>query len=617
MRWVIYVTSVLLISFHIYTAAFGSFIAQLQRSFHLTLAGILGFLFYPALRGKKIGKLDLILSALSGVAFGYIALNCNRIAERESLVSYLSPLDLLIGALVIILVIELARRTVGWVLSFVAALSLAYAYFGPHLPDIIAHPGISLRDIIDYQVYGLDGIYSIPLGVSSTYIVLFIIWGTVMEYSKTGDLIMDLGKLFAGKFRGGPAKVACITSALFGSLSGSAAANVYATGTFTIPMMVKIGYKPATAGAVEAVASTGGQIMPPVMGAAAFLMAEWLGVPYITICKAALLPAIFYYIALIFILDFEAAKLGIRGMSSEEIPYWRDVLKRIYLLVPLVFFIIVLIKGYTPFRAAFFAILMSFALSFLRKDTMLTSRKLLDVAVVSAKRTVMIASACAAAGIVIGIITLTGIGLSLSSIILLLSGGKLFLSLLLIMICCIIMGMGTPTTVAYVIVATLAVPTMGKLGFSSIPAHLFVFYFAVISMITPPVAIAAYAAGEIAKEDPMRIGFTAMKIALPVYIIPYVFLFDRSLLLEGSLTGIAFRACATFLSVLVFAGGVAGWFFGNIGWVWRSLLLMTFLLINIPLGRITVLGLALGLILTAFLFLKSRRGKAITMGKGG
>lgn len=594
------------IAFHLFTAMYGTVPVQLQRSFHLSLAAMIGFLCYPCCKKLGIRWWDVLLASFAALAFGYIALNFDRIALRQSLISPLSVFDLLMGASVLLLVLEMTRRVAGLVLSIVGCVALVYMFFGRYFPRMISHPGFSLQDIIDYQIYGLDGVYSMPLGISATYIVLFIILGTLMEYSKTGDVIMDLGKIAAGKYRGGPAKVACVTSAFFGSISGSAAANVYATGTFTIPMMKKIGYKPSIAGAVEAVASTGGQIMPPIMGAAAFLMAELLGIPYLQVCKAALIPAVLYYVSLILVLDFEAAKEGIKGLSRDQIPSFRSVVSRLYLLLPLVLLVTVLIRGYTPFRAAFLAILASFFLSMLRSETRFSLRSFFEAVFVSAKRTVMIAVACAAAGIVIGAITLTGIGLSLSSIIMTLSGGNLLLGLVLIMLCCIVMGMGTPTTVAYVIVATLGVPVMRNFGFDPIPSHFFVFYFAVLSMITPPVAIAAYAAADIAKEDAMKIGFQSIKIATVIFIIPFVFVFDRGLLFDAPVPTIIFRTSATLVSIVFFAGAATGWLFRRLNIFCRVLLVALFLTVNAPFVPLSLAGIGGGLAVCLWLFFAQR-----------
>ncbi len=598
---VLAVLSLAFLGFHLYTAVYGTFIPQLQRPLHLAFAVVIGFLAYPMFQKRDYKWLDIILALISAGAYGYITVKAQEISMRQTMVSPLSTLDLIVGAVIIVLLLELTRRAVGWIMSFVAVIFLIYAVAGPYLPNIISHRGFPIADLIDYQVFGLDGIYSIPLSISATYIVLFIILGTLMEYTGAGDVIMDIGKAVAGGFRGGPAKVATISSALFGSISGSAAANVYATGTFTIPMMKKIGYSPAFSGAVEAVASTGGQIMPPVMGAAAFLMAELLGMPYIEICKVALIPAILYYVSLFIVLDFEAARIGIKGLERKDLPKWKDILPRLYLMLPLVVLVAILMMGYTPFRSAYYAIVLTFILSFFSKKTRFTVATFIDAMVVSAKRTVMIAAACGAAGIVIGVITLTGVGLSLSSVIISLSGGVKILALIMVMISAIIMGMGTPTTVAYIVVSTLAVPIMKDLGYAALPSHLFVFYFAVLSMITPPVALAAYAAADIAKESSMKIGFTAMRIGAIVFTIPFIFLLDPPLLMQGSWGMIAFRFVMTVFSAIAFAGAATGWFGKNINIIGRLLMLVIFGLIISPELVTTFIGLAL---LVAMWFLK-------------
>ncbi|MGM0431996.1 MAG: TRAP transporter permease [Spirochaetota bacterium] len=559
---VLFLFSATLVVFHLYTAAFGSVVTQLQRSFHLLLTGSIGFLLYPlAGKKKKARWYDYLFFIAGFIAFGYIAMNYNEIALRKSMTSPLSTLDYFMGGMVIVLLLELARRAVGIVMSLIAAVGLAYSYFGPYMPGILAHRGVSLRDIIDYQTWGLDGVYSIPLSISATYIVLFVILGTMLEYIKSGDTIMDLGKVAAGRYRGGPAKVASLTSAFFGSISGSAAANVYATGSFTIPMMRRIGYKKSVAGAIEAVASTGGQIMPPVMGAAAFLMAELIGVPYIEICKVALMPAIFFYLGLIIVLDFEAAKQGLAGLKQSELPKFREIAKKLYLLSPIVSLVLFLVLGFSPYKASYYSILISIVLAIINSDVTLDKDTIYHIIVTSGKRAAMIAIACAAAGIIIGVITLTGFGLSLSSLILSLSGGKIVPALLLMMITCIIMGTGTPTTVAYILVATLGVPVMLDLGLPLIASHLFVFYFAVISMITPPVAIAAFAAAEIVDEDPIKVGITAVRIAVIIYAIPFIFLFDPTLLLQAALGETIFRFISITAGIILVSGGVTRWFF--------------------------------------------------------
>jgi TRAP transporter 4TM/12TM fusion protein len=344
---------------------------------------------------------------------------------------------------------------------------------------------------------------------------------------------------------------------------------------------------------VEAVASTGGQIMPPVMGAAAFLMAELLGIPYMHVVKMALIPAFLYYASLFIALDFEAARLGLRGMDRRELPSMKDIWPKFYLLLPLILLVVILVRGYTPFRAAFIAIVATFVLSFFRKDTRFTLASFIDALVVSAKRTVMIAAACGAAGIVIGSITMTGMGLSLSSIIISLSRGNAAAALLLVMVSAIIMGMGTPTTVAYIVVSTLAVPVMKDLGYPTMASHMFVFFFAVLSMITPPVALAAYAAGDVAQEDSMKVGFTAMRIGAIVFAIPFVFLLDPPILMQGPAHIILFRLAMTLISAVAFAGAATGWLGTTLNGFARLVLLVACALIIAPEIISSVVGIAM------------------------
>ena len=606
LRWFIAVSSVGFIAFHFYTAAFGVFIAQLQRPVHLIFAFVLGFLVVPAIKGKKVGAPQLLLALLAFFCFGYNIFHYQEITLRQILVDPLPLLAITLGGISLLLILEITRRVVGGALPAVAALSLVYVFAGPYLPSLIAHRGFTPYDVIDYLCFGLDGVYGMPVGVSATYIFLFIILGTFLEFTGVGRFIMDLGKLLAGGARGGPAKIATLTSALFGSISGSAVANVYGTGSITIPMMKKIGYKPHIAGAVEAVASTGGQIMPPVMGAAAFLMAEVLGIPYLKICKAALIPAIFYFTCLILVLDFEAAKTGIKGLGKENLPTWRDVLPRAYLLLPMVVLVVVLLQGFTAFRAAFVAILVTVGISFFKKETRFTPKTFLDALRTSARRGVMIAGATASAGIVIGIISLTGVGITFTSIVMSLSGGSMAIGLVLIMISCIIMGMGVPTTVAYIIVATLAAPAMMDFGFSALSSHMFVFYFGVLSMITPPVEVAAYAAADIAQADPIKIGFSACRIAILAFIIPYVFLFEPALLMEGPWLHIGLRFILTLVGVIVLAGCITGWYLRRLNWSLRLLALIIFLLIISPNIQASLIGIVLAFIYTFFLARRQR-----------
>jgi TRAP transporter 4TM/12TM fusion protein len=408
--------------------------------------------------------------------------------------------------------------------------------------------------------FGLNGVFGIPIGVSATYIVVFIIFGAFFEKAGGGRAIMDFGKSVAGQFRGGPAKIAVVTSALFGTFSGSAVANVYGTGTFTIPMMKRLGYRPSFAGAVEAAASTGGQIMPPVMGAAAFVMAEFLGVSYTRVMAAAAIPAILYYLAIFVVVDLEAARIGLKGLSREELPRAKDLLRQAHHILPLVVLAWALISGYSPMRSGVLGVLATIALSFLRKEDRLTPRRLFEALVVSGRRTVMMGVATAVSGIIIGIVTLTGVGLNFVGLVVSLSGGIPLVSLVLVMIATIILGMGVPTTVAYIIVAAVVIPALKSLGFAPLPAHMFAFYFAVISMITPPVAPASLAAAQIAGAEFFQTGFTACRLGLIAFVVPFMFIYSPELLLIGTPAAIVLAAISSCVGVVALSMGVFGWF---------------------------------------------------------
>ncbi|RPI10523.1 MAG: TRAP transporter fused permease subunit [Zetaproteobacteria bacterium] len=584
--------------FHLYTAAFGTYAALLQRSVHLALTAGLGFLGYSfAGRRRKDGEspgwTDWGLAALALVVFGTIAVRYKSIEVRQALVDALSAWDMVVGALGIALVLELTRRVAGIVLTLIGAAFLAYALAGPYVPGVFAHRGFGLVDVVDYQMFGLNGIFGIPLGVSATYVVLFIILGTIMEESGTGAVLMDMGRRVAGRFRGGPAKIAVLTSAMFGTISGSAVANVYSTGVVTIPMMKRIGYAPHFAGAVEAAASTGGQIMPPIMGAAAFLIADILAIPYLEVCKAAAIPAILFYLGLLLMVDFEAARTGLRGLAPADLPSWSGIGKRAHLLLPVGVLLYVLVRGYTPFWAAFVGVASAVVVSALAPSTRLSPRALARAMIVSAQRTVVVAVGCAVAGVIVGVVTLTGVGLNLSAMVLSVAQGRLLPALLLIMVASLIMGMGTPTTVAYIIVATLGVPVLEKIGVASLPSHMFVFYFGVISMVTPPVAVAAFAAADIAGDSMWRVGWTATKLALVAFLIPFMFVLDQGLLLRGPWLNILGVTLSAGIGVVGLAAGLVGWLFRPVGWFVRVLLIVSALLLIVPGVRTDLVGLAM------------------------
>jgi TRAP transporter 4TM/12TM fusion protein len=603
-------------AYHLWTTAFGMPVAYLHRPVFVTFAMTLGFALYSFRGRKQSGGAswpDIALVLISLGCFGTVAAGHEANAERLSMVDPLTAWQVVAGGAGVILILELTRRVVGWVLSAVTMAALAYAFFGPYMPHLLAHRGFPVVDMIDYMSFGLNGIYSLPVGVASTYIVIFIIFGTFLEKTGAGDVIMDMGRALAGRYRGGPAKIAVLTSAFFGSISGSAAANVYATGTFTIPLMKRLGYTPTFAAAVEASASTGGQLMPPIMGAAAFLMADILGVPYLKICAAALIPSLLYFSSLIFMIDFEAAQKGLKGLDPADVPRVRQAFKRSYLLLPILVLLAAMIMGYTPFLSAFAATGSAILVTFFSKKTRMSMRQITAALKESAERTVLIATACAAAGIIIGVVTMTGIGLNVSSIIITSSGGNVIAALLLVMIASIIMGMGTPTTVAYIIVATLGVPSLVQLGFDVLPAHFFVFYFGVLSMVTPPVAIAVYAAAEIAQEDIMKIGFAAVKLCFVAFFIPFVFIFDDSLLLQGAWHRILFEFGTAMVGVVALSGSFQGWLFTKLGLPLRAALFVCALLLITPGPKSNLAGLCGFCLFASGAFISARRKKKAEM----
>jgi TRAP transporter 4TM/12TM fusion protein len=406
-----------------------------------------------------------------------------------------------------------------------------------------------------------EGIFGVPLGVSASYIYLFIFLTAMLEKSGMGQFLLDLAMALMGRYTGGPAKTAVLASGLMGTLSGSAVANVAGTGTFTIPLMKANGYKPHFAGAVEACASSGGQLMPPIMGAAAFIIAEFLGIPYIAVVIAALAPALLYYLGVMMGVHFEAARLGLVGLPKERLPQLKAVLKEGWpLLLPLIVLVYFLgVLQYTPVRSAFYAIVVMFVVSYFKRSTYITPARLVEGIRAAGRNILTVALACAAAGLVIGSINLTGLGLKLSAFIIELSGGNLLLALVLTMIISLVMGMGLPTTAAYIVVGTMAAPALIKMGLPDIAAHLFVFYFAIISAITPPVALAAYAAAGIAKDDPMRIGFTALRLGLAAFIVPFMFAYSPRLVAIGTPAEILWSVFTACVGVVALAAGVIGY----------------------------------------------------------
>lgn len=635
------------------------------------------FLLYSGNRRSRknsIDPMDIVYIVLSLVVFGYIFMNYKEISLKGA--DY-TRIDFLFGGLAILLTLEISRRVVGVELPIVAIVFLFYAYFGPYLPGVLAHKGYRVGRIISHMYLTTEGIMGIPLGVSATFVFMFILFGAFLDKTGVGKFFIDIAYALTGHLKSGPAMTAVVASGFMGSISGSSVANTVTTGAFTIPLMIKTGYKKEFAGAVEATASTGGQIMPPVMGAAAFIMAEFTGIAYKDIIVAALIPAVLYYFAVAVTVHLEASKLGLKGLPREELPKVSKILRsQGYLILPLLLIVGLLIKGYTPTISAYYAIVFSaiialmasiikgenpvdpkkviplmlslfllisrflpelklggninlislvislvgalvfaFGVKSLRKakekdessEANFDIRNILDALASGAKGSVGVACACACAGMIVGVVTLTGLGLRLAGIIVSAAGGNLLLTLFFTMIASIILGMGLPTTAKYIVLATMAVPALLKLDVNLMAAHLFILYFGVVADITPPVALAAYAGAGIAGANSMKTGFQAIKIALAAFIVPYLFALNPELILIDSMSGstVSFLPIYSALPIIVsaligivcLASTVEGYFITKSKPYERVILIIAALLLLKP-GLITdTIGLvALGLV---------------------
>ena len=531
-HYIICAVCILFSGFQLYTAIFGVLDAHLQRTIHLCFGLVLIFLLYPARKSwsrEKMNPLDAILAVLSVVATMYLVVNYKELVTRAGMNT---PTDIAIGVIGVLLVFEATRRTVGWPMLTVALVFLAYAFLGPYMPGILAHRGVSFDELVSHLYFTTEGIFGVPMGVSSTFIFLFILFGAYLDATGLGKLFIDFANALAGWAVGGPAKVAVLSSGLMGTVSGSSVANVAGTGSFTIPMMKKLGYRPSFAGAVEAAASTGGQLMPPVMGAAAFLMAEFVGVPYIEVVKAAVIPALLYYTGIWLSVHYEAKKYGLKGTPREELPKFGPLLReKGHLALPLIVIVYLLVTGYTPMRAALYAIGLTIVCACLRKNTRITFKQFVEGLIVGAQSVLGVLIACASAGIIIGVVTKTGVGLKLATALLDLAGGKMLPAMFFTMITSLILGMGVPTTANYVITSTIAAPALVQMHVPVLAAHMFAFYFGIVADVTPPVALAAYAGAGIAGANPMKTGVTAAKLAIAAFVVPYIFVLAPQLLM--------------------------------------------------------------------------------------
>ncbi|MBI9105697.1 MAG: TRAP transporter permease [Spirochaetales bacterium] len=597
--------------FHLYTALFGILTPILQGGLHLFTLLALGMLLYTGKTSEKLTAPSpawyniVLFVAVASVALVFLfRLSPDEILNRG--VFGPSRFEQILGLIILLLVLEGTRRTVGLPIVLVALFFIVYALFGSYMPSLISHKGYSIWRLVDNLVWTTQGIFGVPIAVSSTFVIIFILFGSMLDKLGAGTFFINFAYALTGHRKGGPAQTAVIASGFMGSISGSSVSNVVTTGAFTIPLMKKTGYSAEYAAAVEAVASTGGQIMPPVMGAAAFVMADMLGLPYYRIALAALIPALLYFLSVSFMVNFQASKKGLKAVDKKDLPSALEVLKNgYYVAIPIIALVYFLfIRMYSPMRAGVFTIFVLIAVSFFwtfMREKRLMFRELFDALVHGAKIAVPVAMACASAGIVIGIVSLTGLGVRFTQLIISLSGGHLFPALLLTMLACLILGMGLPTTAAYIITSVLAVPALSSMGVPTLAAHFFILYFAIISFITPPVAISAFAAAGIAGSDSMKTGFTAFRIGIAGFIVPFMFVYGPSLLFIGDWWDIVINTIKAIVGVILLAGFLEGWFFRRLLPVVPRLILgASAVFLIFP--RIWSGLVGLGLLLIAYLF---------------
>ncbi|MGO1961474.1 MAG: TRAP transporter permease [Yaniella sp.] len=615
--WVVGIISIIFTLYHLYAALERPFNTWIHSAFHLGGGTALIFMLYPA--SKKLLTLqatgnrwkDIVLGrgrgvpwydvALAGTAIycnAYLYFNYEQLTGNAVQVLGYSTHDYIVATLGILLVLEGTRRCVGLPIIIIAVVAILYALFGNYSP-VFRHAGMSWETFSTNMFMSSgSGIFSIPIQVSGQFIFLFLFFAVVLMRTNIGQLFNDLAFRLAGKYVGGPAKAAVVASGLQGMISGSAVANTVASGSFTIPMMKKAGFKPHVAAATEATASTGGQLMPPIMGSAAFIMAQNVpDVTYNDIIIIAIIPALLYFLGAFLSVHFDAKKNMLHGLPVEELPTWRSLLNRIDLMLPLVVIVTTLVVGFTPMRAALLGIVTAFLLSFIRASTRLGFRGMVDMLIDAARTALPVIAACATAGIVAGTVTSTGLAGQLGQGLIALAGGSFLIVLVLVMIACIIMGMGLPTTANYVVTSTVAAPILyNNFDVPILAAHFFVFFFGILSEVTPPVCLAAYAGAGLANANPMTTGFTALKIAVAGFLVPYVLIFEPAMLLDGPVTDLIPAFVTVVIGMVALAAGLAGHFLTTANVLERTVLIVSGVLLVVPQLMVSAIG-AIGLII--------------------
>lgn len=539
----------------LYTAGFGTFSTLTQRGLHWTLMIVAVFLTTTRKQGP--GFLQWLLAAAAASAGTYVILTWPARLWR---IGAVPDTDVIMGAIAIVTLLIALQRTVGWGLTLTASVFLVYALAGPIFPGFLGHSGVTPTRLIDFLYMTSEGIFGIALGISATYIVVFVIFGAFLNTLGGGQWFVDLSYAVAGRFRGGPAKTAIVASGLMGMISGAPVANVATTGTFTIPLMKRVGYAPTAAAAIEAVASTGGMFLPPVMGAGAFIMAEYLGVSYLTVTAAAITPAVLYYLALLLTADARAARRGLLGLPAHELPSIGEAMrKRGHHALPLLLLIGGILIGWSPLKAAFWSVLLAVAVSILRAGQRPSPRTLVKALYLGSKQTMPIALACAGAGVIVGVLGVTGLGTKIAAGLVGLSGGSAIIALVMTMVSAIILGSGMPVTAVYIILAATLVQPLVLLGIDPLAAHFFIFMFASVAGLTPPVAITSYTAAGIAGADMTRTGLMGFRFGLPGFLIPFMFVFTPALLLEGSPVEVVQAVVTAILGIAALVAALEGY----------------------------------------------------------
>ena len=594
----------------IYVTLFATFLEEIRLTSFMGLIILMGFLIYPSKKGdQKVNHMpisDIIFMIVGVGSFFYFTFNVNQIINQGTRFTWF---QIVIGILAILALIEVTRRCVGLPILIVAGVFIVYALaYGLTNPEVFGR----LRYLVRNLFYTKEGIFSTPVNVCSKYIVVFIIFGAFLERTGISNFFIDLANCIAGRFAGGPAKVSVISSALCGMVSGSSVGNTVTTGSVTIPMMKKTGYKPEFAGAVEATSSTGGQIMPPIMGAAAFLMADFVGVPYSSIIGRAILPAILYFAGIFISVHLEAKKLDLHVMPKEQLPKAKKLVKKIYLLLPLVMLVVWVSGNFmTMQKAASLAIVLTVVVSLFNKDNRITPGKILEALEAGGKSAITVGAACGVAGIISGTITMTGLANDIINAIVSVAGDRLIIALILTMLCCIVLGMGVPTTANYCIMAATTAPILIRMGVPVMAAHFFVFYFGIVADITPPVALAAYAGSAIAKSNPMKTAFNASKLAVAAFIVPYMFCFNPAMLLiDTTAIQVVQIAITAFIGIFALAAALEGYCFANMNAVIRIVIAAGGLLLIHPALATDLVGLIIVFVSLGFQYVLSKKRKA-------